>query len=196
MANSKPIFNKVIYDGDTLIDITDTTATESDVLVGQTFYKANGMKGVGTLVLPEPNIMTVRLTSDYTIATANTTEQITTTGLYNSIGDKLTYNATTKRIVVGAGVSKVKVSYSAKCVASASTTRTFVYLVHNGTQISQEGAYFRATNDQIYVGNTPKLVDVNEGDYFFLQCYGAKNNKVAYGSSTFICSYFTVEVVE
>lgn len=196
MPDVKPIFNKVIYDGDTLIDITDTTATESDVLAGQIFYKANGRKGVGTLVLPEPNIITVKLTSDYSIATANTVEQITTTGLHNSVGTKLTYNTTTKKIVVGSGVSKVKVSYSVKCVASASTTRTFVYLVHNSTQISQEGAYFRNTNDQVYVGNTPKLLDVQNGDTFYLQCYGAKNNKIAYGSSSYVCSYLTVEVVE
>lgn len=188
--------NKVQYGGNTLIDITDTTATESDVLSGQTFYKADGTKGVGTLALPEPNIMTVRLTSDYTIASANTYEAITTTGLYNSVGNKLTYNATTKRIVIGSGVSKVKVSYSAKCVASNSTTRTFVYLVKSSTRISQEGAYFRNTNDQVYVGNTPRIESVQEGDYFFLQCYGAKNNKISYGSSDFVCSYFTVEVIE
>ena len=40
--------NKVVYSGDTLIDITDTTATESSVVKGKTFYKANGVKSTGT----------------------------------------------------------------------------------------------------------------------------------------------------
>ena len=41
--------NKVQFGGNTLIDITDTTATSSDVLAGQVFYKADGTRGVGTL---------------------------------------------------------------------------------------------------------------------------------------------------
>lgn len=40
--------NKVIYGGNTLMDITDTTATESDVVSGEIFYLANGTRGVGT----------------------------------------------------------------------------------------------------------------------------------------------------
>lgn len=40
--------NKVIYGGNTLMDITDTTATESDVASGESFYLANGTRGVGT----------------------------------------------------------------------------------------------------------------------------------------------------
>lgn len=41
--------NKVQFGGNTLIDITDTTATANDVLAGQVFYKADGTRGVGTL---------------------------------------------------------------------------------------------------------------------------------------------------
>lgn len=41
--------NKVIYGNNTLIDITDTTATESDVAMGVVFYKADGTRGVGTM---------------------------------------------------------------------------------------------------------------------------------------------------
>ena len=41
--------NKVIYGNQTLMDITDTTATENDVLEGEIFYSANGAKSTGTL---------------------------------------------------------------------------------------------------------------------------------------------------
>lgn len=40
--------NKVIYGGNTLIDITDTTATESTVLAGAYFYGRDGVKYQGT----------------------------------------------------------------------------------------------------------------------------------------------------
>lgn len=43
--------NKVVYGATTLIDITDTTATESDVEYGKVFYKADGTRGVGTKVV-------------------------------------------------------------------------------------------------------------------------------------------------
>lgn len=48
MANN-PYANKVIYDGNVVIDITDTTATESTVAEGVVFYKADGSRSVGTM---------------------------------------------------------------------------------------------------------------------------------------------------
>ena len=45
---SNPYVNKVEYGGSTLIDITDTTATEGDVAAGEVFYKASGQRAVGT----------------------------------------------------------------------------------------------------------------------------------------------------
>lgn len=47
MANNQNV-NKVVYDGVTLMDVTDTTATESDVVTGKVFTKADGSKGTGT----------------------------------------------------------------------------------------------------------------------------------------------------
>lgn len=52
MANN-PNVNKVIYGNRTVMDISDTTATEDDVVSGKTFYKANGAKGTGSAVIPD-----------------------------------------------------------------------------------------------------------------------------------------------
>lgn len=41
--------NKVIYGNQTLMDITDTTASTNDVIEGQVFYSASGARSVGTL---------------------------------------------------------------------------------------------------------------------------------------------------
>lgn len=41
--------NKIIYGNQTLMDITDTTASTEDVLEGQIFYSASGARSVGTL---------------------------------------------------------------------------------------------------------------------------------------------------
>lgn len=43
--------NKVIYGNRTIIDMTDATATSSDLLIGKTAYVSNGTKTIGTLDL-------------------------------------------------------------------------------------------------------------------------------------------------
>lgn len=45
--------NKIVYNGDTLIDLTNDTATEGDVLSGKTFHKANGEQAIGVGAGPD-----------------------------------------------------------------------------------------------------------------------------------------------
>lgn len=52
MANNQYV-NKVVYDDNTLIDLTCDTATASDVLSGATFHLANGEQATGTLSIEE-----------------------------------------------------------------------------------------------------------------------------------------------
>jgi len=47
-----PYVNKVVYGSDTLIDISDTTATSEDVLNGKYFYTASGAKSQGSATIP------------------------------------------------------------------------------------------------------------------------------------------------
>jgi len=48
MANNENV-NKVEYGGQTIIDITDTTAETDDVIAGEVFYAKSGARSVGTL---------------------------------------------------------------------------------------------------------------------------------------------------
>lgn len=52
---SNPYVNKVIYGNDTVMDITDTTAEEADVVSGKTFYKKSGARATGTADYYSPN---------------------------------------------------------------------------------------------------------------------------------------------
>lgn len=51
-----PYINKVVYGNDTLIDISDTTATPSDVLNGKYFYTASGAKSQGSATIPVTDV--------------------------------------------------------------------------------------------------------------------------------------------
>lgn len=52
MANN-PNVNKVVYGNQTVMDISDTTAEEGDVVTGKTFYKASGARSTGSAVIPD-----------------------------------------------------------------------------------------------------------------------------------------------
>lgn len=41
--------NKVIYGNETIVDMTDATATEADIVQGKSAYLADGTKGTGAL---------------------------------------------------------------------------------------------------------------------------------------------------
>lgn len=58
----EPQANKVIYDGNTLIDLSQDTATKADVAVGKIFHLANGIQSTGILS-PSPSVATATTSS-------------------------------------------------------------------------------------------------------------------------------------
>ena len=73
------IINKVIYDGDVLIDLTNDTITAADVINSKTFHKADGTTGTGSCTFD----------ADTSDATAQAAEILDTKTAYKN-GSKVT----------------------------------------------------------------------------------------------------------
>ena len=88
MANN-PYVNKVVYGSTTLIDISDTTAIESDVASGKVFYGKNGEKLTGTASAGGAVVVTDTLDShggtirEITAVEISGTKSITTNGTHD-----------------------------------------------------------------------------------------------------------------
>lgn len=72
--------NKVqLANGTVLIDITDTTANASDVLSGEYFYDASGVKTEGSLIIPSTYTVTKTLTN---VTTSNNDTEVLSGGSF------------------------------------------------------------------------------------------------------------------
>lgn len=83
--------SKVVYGNTTLIDITDTTATASDVNTGKYFYLSNGEKIQGTAVEGGATITETQDSGGGTIVSVDSTKKVTVTPL--SVTQNGTYAA-------------------------------------------------------------------------------------------------------
>lgn len=86
MANN-PYVNKVEFGDQTLMDITDTTATANDVVSGKVFYAASGARSVGSASIPEN---TSDLTNDGDGTSPFVTEDGADDTYVKKIGDTMT----------------------------------------------------------------------------------------------------------
>lgn len=92
-------YNKVVYGGNTLIDLTDLDVTAGDVVSGVTFIMADGTKAVGNITIPT-NISDLNDDVGLVIARGdvpnNTNlDSVTTRGVYWLNGDYSYTNAPT-----------------------------------------------------------------------------------------------------
>ena len=139
-------------------------------------------------LLPK-DIITVTRTTDFTITQSDAYVDIPFDDSL-VIGTKLSLS--NGKVVIGSGVSKVKIS-SKICLPSSGMTAGSKNLVvrKNGTIVDRTWQYLDVRNSSMM---TPvRIIPVTQGDSLSLSYYGKANEKIA-GSSTF--TDFTVEVVE
>lgn len=80
-------YNKVVYDGDTLIDLTQDDVTASDVKSGVYFHGADGVRTQGTLV-------------ETTLPIGSVYESVTNTNPSSSLGNTWDYLGTSSVNVI------------------------------------------------------------------------------------------------
>ena len=116
---------------------------------------------------------------------------------YASVGSKLTLNSS-GGIVIGAGVSKVLVSYSAqyKQVTGFAGQR-FVSCFRNETQKVQAISYSPEAEGQTdSISAAPCMFSVSQGDVITIQFYTYSAKDLLVENSSTCRTYLTVEVVE
>lgn len=118
--------------------------------------------------------------------------------VFNSSGSKLTMNAETRRIIIGSGVSKVKIYAKARFYCNATNTRFQVALYKNGVAAGEKVDYGSADCKMQYVQFTVDftcIVDVNENDelsFSVISSNSNSNNKDGLQNN----STFIVEVIK
>lgn len=114
--------NRVDYDGQTLIDISDTTATDADVLAGAYFYNSAGVRTLGVATVNDASLAIqvngVTVATFTANASSNVTAGITVPTTAADVGA-----VPTNRTVNGKALS-VDITLSASDVGAVSSTTT------------------------------------------------------------------------
>lgn len=144
------IYNKVVIDGTTLMDISDTTATASDVASGKYFYTTGGVKTEGTA------------TSGGGTTPTLITKEIITNGTYTASNDSADgYSSVTVNVPTGitpTGTKEVSISangVTTEDVTNYASARITVNVSGGGTpSATMHTLYFEfedGTNQTVYV---------------------------------------------
>lgn len=142
------------------------------------------------------SILTAKLSNEHVIATTNTNEEIKDFAEYNKVGTK--FSISNGVIKIGAGVSKVLISYKANMYNESSQTRTFTYLIQKSGSttnvLTQETMSWYTTGMNMSNMITPILLNVSENDEIWLRVYGGQGQKLA-ASPSRITTYIAIEEV-
>ncbi len=140
------------------------------------------------------NIISATGTSSIT-ATGTGELRIPITRAIEQIGDKFTIS--NNRIYVGAGVSKVLVSALAYFNLAANRGGALnLFIKKNGTNVAglTNGGYNYTSSTNANLAISPRLVSVQEGDYFEYYAYLYNGDVARSDSST--NTFLTVEAIE
>ncbi|MGN1270633.1 MAG: hypothetical protein ACI4UX_01380 [Clostridia bacterium] len=154
-------------------------------------YKGYFVDNKGNRYYPQKNILIAKISSNYEIQNSNNVESIKNFIEYNKTGTKL--SVVDGVIKIGAGINKVKVNYHATSQATVDSTRCFTYLNHKKSSgnvlISQESHYYSDKGNQVSV-DFSTLEDVEEGDEFYINCYGRAGNRIMRRNIIFMDNYY------
>lgn len=142
------------------------------------------------------NIITCRLTSNYTIEKTNTYEMLPLSE-WCKIGDKLSVNSD-GGIVVGAGVNYIKIGATVRYREGVVGQKYMTIAKEGNLQLIQASSYRPSTTGVTIISSSDGLFPVKEGDIIGLYVYSTAEDSV--GGSTNdngqLISYLTAEVVE
>lgn len=170
------------YDGTDLVSVGGSSVVNE-------YNTGTGVGYSANYINQKTNIITAIRTTDFTITQSDAYVDIPFDDSL-VIGTKLSLS--NGKVVIGSGVSKVKIS-SKICLPSSGMTAGSKNLVvrKNGTIVDRTWQYLDVRNSSMM---TPvRIIEATEGDSLSLSYYGKANEKIA-GTSPF--TDFTVEVVE
>ena len=136
----------------------------------------------------EKNIMTAKLDSNVTTVAGLYTNLSLT--LLNSVGSKLTLE--NGGIKIGSGVSKVKINADLKYICNAVGNK-HSRILKNTASVAWANQRALSVDDEFTISIGQKIIDVQEGDVFYLAYYAADGDVI---STNYNATYLTVEVVE
>lgn len=159
--------NKVVYGGDTLIDLTSDTVEASDVMAGVSFHSADGVARVGSYVPSVTLSACSARASDGTTVTLN-----------QSSAKKLTINSFVTNTDVDAfelynGGVRCKrdgiVQVSGACYIASTGAGTMGTYIYNGSAEMTSGASYVASGNVSFTTNiAPMYVEISAGTTFYL----------------------------
>lgn len=192
-----------IYDPGTLLNANNLNAqTQLDDTVQSLFetagmtsgtYQNEGSDAAAYLLEKiAPNFLQASMTSDQTLSTAGSTITLNLNNVTRRAGNKLSLNTTNHRLIVGAGVSYVRVSGQIYIPTVGTAGSKNVYIYQNDT--IRIRALANLSNNYNTIVVPPCILPVAENDYFTLRAQ-SQNGTTTVVSRESYSTFLLVEVI-